>query len=91
MDCLEFADVSFHPSGSIGHLCEDLCTLVGLGIWYDTFKIQNTKCLWFMNDNISALNNNNVLCGCFGLYPSYVAGILPSVKEIHLPTLCTKK
>jgi len=45
MDCLEFANVPFHPNASIEHLCEDLCTLVGLGIWYDTFKIQNTKWL----------------------------------------------
>jgi len=91
MDCLEFASVSFHPSASIEHLCEDLCTLVGLGIWYDTFKIQNTKRLWFVIDIISALNNDNVLCVCFGLYPSYVAGILQSVKEIHFFALCTKK
>jgi len=62
MDCLEFPNIPFHPSASIEHLCEDLCTLVGLGIWYDAFKIQNTKSLWFVNDIISALNNDNVLC-----------------------------
>jgi len=90
MDCLNFANFSFHPSPSIGHLCENLCTLVGLGIWYDTFSVQNKKWLWFVNDSVSALNNNNVLCGSFGLYPSYVAGILHSVKEIHFFALCTK-
>ena len=91
MDCLEFANVPFHPNASIEHLCEDLCTLVGLGIWYVTFKIQNTKWLWLVNEIISALNNDNVLCGCFELYPSYVARILQSVKEIHFFALCTKK
>jgi len=91
MDYLEFANVSFHPSASIEHLCEELCTLVGLGILYDTFKIQNTKWLWFMNDIISALSNDKVLCGCFGLYPSYVVGILQSVKKILFLVLCTKK
>jgi len=42
-------------------------------------------------NDISALNNDNVLCGCFELYPSYVAGILQSVKEIHFFALCAKK
>jgi len=61
MGCLEFAYVSFHPSASIGHLCENLCTLVGLGIWYDMFSVQNTKWLWLVNDIVSALNNELVL------------------------------
>jgi len=39
MDCLNYAIVSFHPSVSIGHLCEKLHTLVGLGIGYDTFSV----------------------------------------------------
>ena len=91
MDCLEFANVPFHPSARIEHLFEELFTLVGLFIWYDSFKIQNTKWLWFVNDIIAALNNDNVLCGCFELYPCYVARILQSVKEIHFFALCTKK
>jgi hypothetical protein len=37
------------------------------------------------------MNSDKVLCGCFGLYPSYVAGILNSVKEIHFYVLCSKK
>ena len=32
------------------------------------------------------MNSNNVLCGSFGVYPSYVAGILNSVK-IHILVL----
>jgi len=32
-----------------------------------------------------------VLCGSFGLYPSYVAGILNSVKEINFYVLCSEK
>jgi len=90
MDCLEFANVSFHPSASIGHLSENLCTFVGQVIWYDTFSFRNTKWLWLVNDYFSALNNDNVLCGSFGLYHSYVAGILHSVKEIHFYALCAK-
>jgi len=43
MNCLNYANVSFHPSASMQHLCEHLFTLVGLGIRYDNlaFKIQS--------------------------------------------------
>ena len=32
-----------------------------------------------------------MLCGSFGLYASYVAGILNGVKEIHFYVLCSEK
>jgi hypothetical protein len=41
MDFLEFADVSFLPNTNIGRLCEDLYKIMGQGICYDTFRIQN--------------------------------------------------
>jgi hypothetical protein len=37
------------------------------------------------------MNSNNILCASFGLFPSYVAGILNSVKEISFYALCNKK
>ena len=43
-----------------------------------------------MNDIASALNNDNVVCGSFRFYPSYVAGFLHSVNEIYFFLLCTK-
>jgi len=36
------------------------------------------------------MNNNNILCGCYGLFPSYVARILNSVKDINFYVLCNK-
>jgi len=42
MDLLNFRDVSFLPSSSIGRLCEDLNNIVGQGVWYDTFQVHNT-------------------------------------------------
>jgi len=91
MDFLEFSDVSFLPYLSLGKLCEDLNTTVGQGIWYDTFQVQNTKWLWLMNDIVTIMNSDNMLCGCFGLFPSYVAGILNSVKEINFYVVCNKR
>ena len=80
MDFLDFANVLFLPNSSIGELCEDLNTIVGKCIWYNTFQVQNTKWLWLVNNILTIINSDNVLCASFGLYPSYVAGILNSVK-----------
>jgi len=90
MDFLEFANVSFRPNADTGYLCEELNNILRESIWYDTFKIQNTKWLWLVND-VAAINSNKVLCGSFGLYPSFVAGILNSVKGINFYVLCNKK
>jgi len=91
MECEELQNISFSTNSSIEHLCKDLNEIVGQGIYYDMFQIQNTKWLWFVNDIVSALNNDNVLYGSFGFYPSYVAGILQSVEEIHFYALCSKR
>jgi len=90
MNFPDFPDVSFLPSSSIGELCEDLNTIVGQGIWHDTFQVQNTKWLWLVNDIFTTINSDSVPCGSNGLYPSYVAGILNSVKEINFCVLCDK-
>jgi len=70
---------------------EDLNNIVGQGIWYNTFQVQNTEWLWWMNNIVINLNSDNMLSGSFGLYPSYVAGILNSVKEIHFYVLFNKQ
>jgi len=88
MDFLNFTDISFNPKESVGQLCEDLNNIIRKVIWYDTFHVQNTKCLQFVRDIIADMNNDKVMCGCFGLYPSYVAGILNTVKDIHFYILC---
>jgi hypothetical protein len=36
------------------------------------------------------INSDNALCGIYGLYPSYVAGILNSVHQIDVYVLCNK-
>jgi len=91
MDFIEFTDVSFTPYLSLGKLCEELHTTVGQGIWYDTFQVQNREWLWLVNDIVTTMNSDNILCGYFGLFPSYVAGILNSVKEINFYVLCNKR
>ena len=91
LDFLDFANVSFDPNASIGRLCEDLNNIVEYGIWCDTFQVQNTKWLWLVNNIIMTTNSDKLLCGSFGLYPSYAAGILNSVNEIHFYVLCSRK
>jgi hypothetical protein len=55
MDFLDSSDVSFISNLGIVQLCEDLNTIIGQGIWYDTFQILNTKWLWLVNDLVTAL------------------------------------
>jgi len=84
MDWLRFEGISVLPNSSIGQLCEDLNEIVGQGIYYNRFEIQNTKWLWFVSNMITAMNNDKTLCGCFVMYPRFVAGILNSARRIHL-------
>jgi len=44
-----------------------------------------------VKDIVATMISGKVLCGSFGLYPSYVAGILNSVKEINFHILCCEK
>jgi hypothetical protein len=41
MEFLDFEEVSFYPDANVGHLCNNLNNTIGLGIWYDTFQVQN--------------------------------------------------
>jgi len=83
MDCLFYECASFSTDSFIGQLCVDLNKISGRGIYYDTIDIQNTKLLWFVNNIMATINSNKVLWGSFGTYPSYVAGILNSVNNLH--------
>jgi hypothetical protein len=87
MDFLQFSYVLFCSEANIGHLCEELNNILAEIICSATFKIQNTKWLWFVNDVVTAMNSNKILRLSFGLCPSFVAGILNSVKEIHFCSL----
>jgi hypothetical protein len=40
---------------------------------------------------VTTMNSDNMICGCLGLFPSYVAGILNSVIEINFYVLCNKR
>ena len=59
MEWLQFPKISFSTDSGIGQLCEDLNEIVGQGIYYDTFEIENTKWFWFVSNIITVLNNDN--------------------------------
>jgi hypothetical protein len=40
---------------------------------------------------VTAMNNDKTLRGCFGMYPSFVAGILSSARRIHFFVLCNEE
>jgi hypothetical protein len=91
MDFLLFNDVSLLPNSGIGMLCEDLNSILGQGLWYDEYKVRNTKWLQLVSDIVEAMYSDTVLGGCFRLYPSYVADILTSVKSIDFYVVCSEK
>jgi len=91
MDFLNFRDVLFLPNSSIGRLCKGLNNIVGQGVWYDKFQVHNTSWLWVVNDIVSTMKSDKVLCGSFGLYPSYATGNLNSVNAIHFYVICSEK
>ena len=72
-------------------LCEDLYEIVGHGIYYDRFEIQNTKWLRFVSNMVTTINNDKTLSGCFGMYPRFLAGILNSTRRIHFFVLCNEE
>jgi len=84
MKWLQFQNISFSQVSSIGQLCE----IDGQGIYYDTFEIQDTKWFWFVSNMVTALNSEKTLFGCFGMCPSFVAGILNRAERIHFFVLC---
>ena len=90
MDILLFNSFSFETEGNVGQLCQNLCRLIRQGIYYDTFKILNTKWLCLVNNIVTAMNSVKMRCSVFRIYPCYVAGILNSVKAINLYVLCSE-
>jgi hypothetical protein len=79
LEFMDYVEVSFRHDANIGRLCNNLNNIVGIGIWYDTFQVHNTKRQWLLNNVVAALNSHNINCGSFGEYAIYVAGIQNSV------------
>jgi len=61
MNFLDFEDVLIRAKTNI-----DLNNIVGKGICYDTFKIQNKMWLGLVNIAVATTSSDNVLCGSFG-------------------------
>jgi hypothetical protein len=80
MDLLDYSTVPFGSDMDMGRVCKDLYYITGAGIRYDTFTITNNKRLWLVKNIVAAMNSNKVLCGAFGLYPSFVDGVLRQKK-----------
>jgi len=73
----------FFPKQASGAYVKISITLLDKASITICLILQFSKWLWFVNNIVASLNKHNILIGCFGLYPSFVAGILNSVEEIH--------
>jgi hypothetical protein len=88
MDFMDYSAISFGSQSDIELVCERLTDIIGAGSWFVSFTVKNTTWLSAVRKIITAMNSDSVLCEAFGLYPSYVAGILYVVEEIHFYVLC---
>jgi hypothetical protein len=88
---LHFQSVSLCPDSGFGHLCENLNNVIGHGIWYDTYEFQNTDMLWFVSKIIETMNSDKIICGSFGIYPSYIAADLNRRPNINFYAACSEK
>ena len=76
MNFMKFSTIPFGTEFDMGLVCTRLNDLIGVGSWFDSFTVQNTKWLSLF----VTLNSERVIWAVFGLYPSYVAGILKNVE-----------
>jgi hypothetical protein len=64
--------------------------LIGARSWFDSFTVQNTLWLSVVEQILVAHNSEQVVPSVFGLYPSYVAGILKHVVKVNFIFSVTK-
>jgi hypothetical protein len=87
MDFIKFSAIPFGTQLDMGLVCTRLNDIIGVGSWFDSFKVQNTMWLSLVKKILVTLNREQAISAVFGLYPSYVAGILKHVIEINFYTL----
>ena len=85
MDFLDYSDVSFGSGVDMGQQCKTVDHIAGASIWYDIFTAQNTKWFWFVNDVVTAINNDKAL------YRTCAAGTVSKVQEINFYRLSINK
>ena len=90
MEFLDFSAISCCWNFDIGFVCTKLNTVVGAGMRFDTVTMLSTNWFWLLKYIVEAMNSDRVLCGAFGSYHGYVAGILKHVAEVHFDVLTSK-
>jgi hypothetical protein len=77
------------PNSGIGHFCDDL---ILLDKGFSTIHLKfGTQWLWLVTAIVEAMNRYKVLCVCFILYSTYVAGILNSMNVTDFYVVCSEK
>jgi hypothetical protein len=81
IDTLIFGLCRFDSSRNRKELCDTLSEEIGCGVWYETFTTVNTDWLWLIEKLLKTLYTDNYACAFVGLYPAYIAGVLPGFKD----------
>jgi hypothetical protein len=77
IDTLTFELCHFDSSRKRKELCDALSEEIGCGVWYETFTAVNTDWLWLIEKRLKAIYTDNYACAVVGLYPAYIASVLP--------------
>jgi hypothetical protein len=81
IDTLTFELCHFDSTRNRKELCDTLSEEIGCGVWYESFTTVNTDWLWLIEKLLKALHTDNYACAVVGLYPPYIAGVLPGFED----------
>jgi hypothetical protein len=81
IDTLTFELCHFDSTRNSKELCDTLSDEIGCGVWYETFTTINTDWLWLTAKLLKAIRTDHYACAVVGLYPVYIAGVLPGFED----------
>ena len=63
MDFLKFSAIPFGTEFDMGLVCTRLTDLIGVGSWFDSFKVQNRMWLSLVKKILQSINSEGLMCG----------------------------
>jgi hypothetical protein len=89
-DPCEFRGTYFDCRQDRSAVIEFLNKKIGFSLWYDTFTPKNKKWLRLVRGIPLELHKDNICCGVLGLYPAYLAGLIPYFESINIYIACSE-
>jgi hypothetical protein len=87
IDTLTFGLGLLDSSRNRKELCDTLSEEIWCVVWYETYTTVNTDWLWLIEKLFKALYTDNYAFAVVGLYPAFIAGVLPGFEDKQTYTL----